>query len=184
MEFNGHAFELLVLANQGVTLEQWANAVRHMGEGIADFPFCQKILDEAKEYSQNQSENGKRGMIKRWGKHNDPITSLCDPITNHNDPVTSSSSSSSSSSSTVSELIHKGSKKKFIPPTIEDVSSYCIEKGYLMKADVFVNFYESKGWKVGENPMVNWKSAVSGWYSREKEKSTVKQRQNTPGGFR
>lgn len=58
-------------------------------------------------------------------------------------------------------------KKKDIYPTIEEAESYFIEKGASkIESDKFFYFYESKGWKVGKNPMVNWKSAASGWLSR------------------
>lgn len=58
-------------------------------------------------------------------------------------------------------------KKEDKYPTIEEAESYFIEKGASkIESDKFFYFYESKGWKVGKNPMVNWKSAASGWLSR------------------
>jgi hypothetical protein len=32
----------------------------------------------------------------------------------------------------------------------------------------FVDFYTSKGWKVGKNPMKDWKAAVRTWARRDK----------------
>jgi len=58
-------------------------------------------------------------------------------------------------------------KKENKYPTIDEAESYFIEKGASkIESDKFFYFYESKGWKVGKNPMVNWKSAASGWLSR------------------
>jgi hypothetical protein len=36
------------------------------------------------------------------------------------------------------------------------------------EADKFWRFYDSKGWKVGRNPMVNWKSAAGNWITSSK----------------
>ena len=55
------------------------------------------------------------------------------------------------------------SKKKFKQPTVEEVSAYVQEKGYNVDAEHFVSYYESNGWKVGRNPMKDWKAAVRTW---------------------
>lgn len=68
--------------------------------------------------------------------------------------------------SIVEESIKESEKKtasRFTPPTVEEVQAYCIERGNNVDPERFVNFYESKGWKVGKNPMKNWKAAVRTW---------------------
>lgn len=57
----------------------------------------------------------------------------------------------------------KGSKKKFEPPSVDDVGAYCRERGNHVAPQTFVNFYESKGWMVGKNHMKDWKAAVRTW---------------------
>jgi hypothetical protein len=37
-----------------------------------------------------------------------------------------------------------------------------IEQGKI-EAQKFFNYYESNGWKVGKNPMKNWKAAANNW---------------------
>lgn len=54
-------------------------------------------------------------------------------------------------------------EKRFTPPTVEEVNSYILEKGYDVDAEAFVNFYESKGWFVGKNKMKSWKAALVTW---------------------
>ena len=61
---------------------------------------------------------------------------------------------------------------RFSPPTVEEVKSYCLEKGYSIDPQRFVDYYESNGWMVGKNKMKDWKAAVRGWNSREAEKET------------
>lgn len=60
--------------------------------------------------------------------------------------------------------------KKFSPPDVETVKNYFAEKGGTeAQAIRFHAYYESNGWKVGRNPMKNWKAAVTGWISRDME---------------
>ena len=62
-------------------------------------------------------------------------------------------------------------RTKFIPPSEEDVRTYCTEQGYTaVDPKRFVDYYTSNGWMVGKNKMKDWKAAVRGWNSREKEK--------------
>ena len=58
-------------------------------------------------------------------------------------------------------------RPRFSPPTVDEVRSYCAEKGYAMDADRFVDYYTSNGWKVGKNPMKDWKAAVRTWNRKE-----------------
>ena len=60
-------------------------------------------------------------------------------------------------------------KKRFSPPSLEEVKIHVIEKGYKFDPDAFLAHYESNGWMVGKNKMKCWKSACVGWSSREKK---------------
>lgn len=52
---------------------------------------------------------------------------------------------------------------RFAPPSVDEVFGVM---GDRKQAEMFVNFYDSKGWKVGTTKMQNWRSAVKGWMSR------------------
>lgn len=54
-------------------------------------------------------------------------------------------------------------------PTIDEIRAYCTERGSKIDPEAFFDFYESKGWMVGKNPMKDWKAAVRTWEKREKE---------------
>lgn len=60
---------------------------------------------------------------------------------------------------------HKGrtSAPRFRKPTREEVAEYCQERGNHVNVDRFMDYYESNGWKVGKNPMKDWKAAVRTW---------------------
>lgn len=64
---------------------------------------------------------------------------------------------------------------RFTPPTTEEVTEYVNQMGYKMEAQRFVDFYSSKGWMVGKTKMRDWKAAVRGWASREKNYGKPKQ---------
>ena len=71
--------------------------------------------------------------------------------------------------------------KRFAPPTTDEVRAYCSERGSRVDAQTFVDFYASKGWKVGNQPMKDWQAAVRTWEKREDKpaKSTRAQNHST-----
>lgn len=78
----------------------------------------------------------------------------------------------------------KGSKqsvdedKPFVPPTIEMVRAYCREKGYHVDPEIFMAYYDSKGWVVGKGPMKSWTRAVAYWEHLDKKRAAeAKERQ-------
>lgn len=60
-------------------------------------------------------------------------------------------------------------KERFKPPTVQEVQDYCNERQNGIQAYTFVNFYQSKGWKVGNQPMKDWKAAVRTWEQKNKQ---------------
>lgn len=61
-------------------------------------------------------------------------------------------------------------RKRFTPPSVEEVAAYCREKGYTISPEHFIDFYQSVGWKVGNKSMKDWKAAVRTWQSREPQR--------------
>ena len=58
---------------------------------------------------------------------------------------------------------------RFTPPTVGEVREYCDQRGNDVDPEQFVDFYAAKGWKVGREPMKDWKAAVRTWEQREKK---------------
>ena len=54
-------------------------------------------------------------------------------------------------------------QKRFAKPTIDEVKAYCQERNNNVDAEKWYNYYSSNGWKVGRNPMKDWKAAVRTW---------------------
>lgn len=55
-----------------------------------------------------------------------------------------------------------------IPPTLEMVKEYCLERGNNIDAEKFYDFYESKSWFVGKNKMKDWQASVRTWERSDK----------------
>ena len=58
--------------------------------------------------------------------------------------------------------------KRFVPPTVDEVRAYCAERKNSVNAERFVDFYQAKGWKVGNNSMKDWRACVRTWEQRDK----------------
>ena len=59
----------------------------------------------------------------------------------------------------------------FIPPSLSEIKEYCIENSIPVDPESFIDYYESNGWKVGKNPMKDWRAAVRVWARNEKHPS-------------
>ena len=71
-------------------------------------------------------------------------------------------------------------EKRFVPPTLEELKKYILEKNYKnVDAQTFINYYESVGWFVGKKKMVNWRAAVASWETRNKNSSPPTQKRKT-----
>ena len=57
----------------------------------------------------------------------------------------------------------KPTRKRFVPPSLEEVQAYCNERNNNVAAEKFINHYTSNGWMVGRNKMKDWKAAVRTW---------------------
>ena len=69
----------------------------------------------------------------------------------------------------IEKEIEKEKKKRFTPPTYQEVKDYIASNSYDIDAATFVDFYASKGWMVGKNKMKDWKAAVRNCARNEKK---------------
>ena len=81
-------------------------------------------------------------------------------------------------STKVDKIDNKGNR--FIKPSLEDIRAYCQERGNAVDPETFYDFYQSKGWKVGNQPMKDWKAAVRTWEkSRDNRTAPAPRRRTT-----
>lgn len=51
----------------------------------------------------------------------------------------------------------------FTRPTILEISAFATSENLNIDASRFFNYYEGNGWKVGRNPMKDWKATARNW---------------------
>jgi len=66
------------------------------------------------------------------------------------------------------EIMEECNNDIFIKPTLEEVTQYCLGRNNGIDAEAFINFYQSKGWKIGKSPMKNWKACIITWEKKNK----------------
>lgn len=57
--------------------------------------------------------------------------------------------------------------QRFVKPKLEEISAYCAERRNTVSPEKFLDYYEANGWKVGRNPMKDWRAAVRTWEKNE-----------------
>ena len=94
-------------------------------------------------------------------------------LTNNQEPRTNNHSNSAAAPA----------RKKFKPPTAEDVSGYLVEReNRTIDPERFIDYYQAQGWKLANGrPMSDWKAAVRTWINREAEKQPTGQARAAPG---
>lgn len=65
-------------------------------------------------------------------------------------------------------------RKNFVKPTIEELTSYCLENNYNIDCNYFIDYYESKGWIVGKTPMKDWKATIRNWSRKNIDNNNTK----------
>lgn len=66
-------------------------------------------------------------------------------------------------------------RRRFRPPTVEEVAEYCQKRNNGIDPERFVDFYQSKNWMVGRSKMKDWQACVRTW-----EKNHPKKTENMP----
>lgn len=71
------------------------------------------------------------------------------------------------------ETATKEKSTRFIKPTVEQVKEYCKERNNSINAERFVDYYESRGWKVGNASMKDWKASIRTWEQRASPQNNI-----------
>ena len=140
-----------------------------------------KSISRDNDKFEEKCERNRRNVMQRWKKlenngnttANGDIRSNTTNTENENGKENENEKENTPTTKVVGDIdkekASKEVKKKaatptrFVKPTVEQVESYCKERGNFVNAQSFVDFYESKGWVVGKSPMKDWKAAVRTW---------------------
>ena len=104
--------------------------------------------------------NGRRGKKTNLElTENQPNENVKDNINaNEKDSIESAKASPSAPT-------HK--RERFVKPSLSEIEEYCMSRSNGIDASKFFDFYESKGWKVGNQPMKDWRACVRTWERKE-----------------
>ena len=122
-----------------------------------DAGFLNKRMHEEAEKRKRYSESRRNNKIK--GSQSKHMTNICESYNKHME------------NENENEVINKNKIQKgrgFLKPELFEVQNYFEEVGNLNEAEGFFNYYESNGWKVGKNPMKDWKAASRNWIKNSK----------------
>ena len=146
------------------------------------FELLRPVLDKAKE----RAESGKKGGSKPEANGKQPESKpkanqkqgetaskkegekeveVEIEIENENDSVYGASAPAHAPEQQEDESCQK--QKRFCRPDAREVADYCRERGNQVDAQRFVDYYTANGWRVGKNPMKDWKAAVRTWEKQE-----------------
>ena len=142
-----------------------------IGAAIAwDFllPMLQVAQEKYDEISEARAEAGRKGMANRW-KNSKSGSEDNKVITNDNKPITKDKDKDKDIKEREDTIV--SSRKKTTKPSLEEVKAYAIEQAKPDEAEHFYDYYTANGWKVGKNPMKDWKAAFRNWKRSSYNKS-------------
>ena len=143
----------------------------------------QFAIDEAQARRQRSIDNGKKGgrtaKQVNVGKPRETQKNLEEPNPNLEEPnpnlnvnvnvnanVNDNVNVNAKESAAKAALAPKASR--FVKPSVSDIEAYCFERNNGINAQQFFDFYESKGWRVGNAAMKDWKACVRTWETRSR----------------
>ncbi|HOR79076.1 MAG TPA: hypothetical protein PLG04_09865, partial [Anaerolineaceae bacterium] len=123
--------------------------------------FCLKLAKRMSlSITSNREFRAKIAQIKDQFNHDEVMTNHDDVMTNHGLVMKPYHTIPYHNNNTNTDNI---GRKRFEKPSLADVQAYCAERGNSVDAQKFVDYYESNGWRVGKNPMKDWRAAVRTW---------------------
>lgn len=126
-----------------------------------------RLLNHAK-YRAKMGEDERREYNRKrqaeWRARNDVSQNVNDVsmTVNHNNACQDNTEAEADTKAKADKCI----STRFAAPTQIEVMGYMQDKGIpnpKVESEKFVDFYTSKGWKVGHSPMKDWKAAVRNW---------------------
>lgn len=127
------------------------------------FELSKPVLDS----SRRKAESGKKGgSAEASAKQNESKQEA-----NDEQSESKNKSKNKNKIKNNSSLSPISSSSRFIPPTVDEVAAYCQQRNNGIDPVAFVNFYKSKGWKVGKDKMTDWKAAVITWERKRDERA-------------
>ncbi|GEM_PF-4968112 len=184
-EMKGHFIDILCRYWKNEGNYPYEEAILDFDKSIIDFFLEKKIItkenemlqiefmdEQVKEIEQDKKKKSKAGKASAKSRYVKPVehnltpVELCSTDLQHNLTDPSDCSANNINNNRSINNTNSNNNKKFIKPTLLEIKNYVLENKYNVEPEAFFDFYESKGWKVGNQPMKNWQAAVRTWHSK------------------
>lgn len=141
--------------------------LRHLLRTVIEF-------DKVAEASFLAMQRG--GQTPKGGKHTEPLETPLKPLKPLREIEIERETEIETEREREEKEIHKEKAKGakapasvFRRPTLMEVKEYCEQRQNGIVAEQWYDYYEANGWKVGRNPMKDWKACVRSWERRRAE---------------
>lgn len=150
---------------KGVTEAQIKKAIDNLAS--AGMVILYEVDEESYLYFPNWSKH--QQIRAKKSKYPEPSI-ICNQMISDdcNSPRNRESYSNTESESESNTIGEHSTASRFKPPSVQEVSDYCEERKNRVDPQRFVDYYTANGWKVGKNPMRDWKAAVRTWEKNDK----------------
>lgn len=131
------------------------------GLSVRTIRTCLERLKKSGEIDIQTTNKGTKIIVNKWALYQ----GSCDDTDNPPDKQpTNNRQTTDNQSTTLKEYKEVKNKRNiYIRPTIDEVRAYCEERHSNVNPDKWFDYYSSNGWKVGKNPMKDWKACVRTW---------------------
>lgn len=76
-------------------------------------------------------------------------------------------------------------RKRFKPPTLEEVEEYCKERNNGIDAQYFIDYYEARGWELSKGRKVkSWKHCINTWEKNNYNQTAKRSKQDALNDMR
>ena len=131
-------------------------------------------------FDKNENQNNS-SVIKNNQKQKTKITPFITPEENKNiyipptsKDVTPPLPEKDDKTIDIEEFIARSKRKKFTPPSLDDVKAYVADKGLTIDPQTFYDYFCEGKWTDSEGkPVKNWKQKALTWDSKERQRRTI-----------
>ena len=153
----------------------------HCDDGLLRNKRLESVRTEKGKFLQSQSVKGKLSAekrrleaLERQSQSNQSSTAVEPVLQPEHQPDGQPEFNSPSPSPTPikeKSIAPKSQRSRFVPPTVQEVEAGCVEIGLpISEAGRFIDYYESKGWKVSGSLMKSWPASLRNWKRNRDER--------------
>ncbi len=173
-----HILQNLTLEQKGLLLDKLLNQDDTINDNMVKgfYIYIQTLQDQKSKLKEKMKKLSILGHQKRWNNTLDatPNAELlpppCHSHAQRKEPKEDINNNLNIKINNISndslKILNYSSLPIITPPQISEVNEYIKKHNYNVDAEVFVDFYTSRGWCVGKSEIKNWQAIVRLWHKR------------------